>query len=98
MTRLGEMQRKHPSIEFIGQTVRQRRLAIGLSQEDMADRVGVHRTYYSSLERGAYNFTVTVLFRLAVGLECEPSDLLPPRAMLANLPPIAPRRGRPRLV
>lgn len=98
MTRLGEMQRKHPSIEFIGQTVRQRRLAMGLSQEDMADRVGVHRTYYSSLERGAYNFTVTVLFRLAVGLECEPGDLLPPRTMLTNLPPVAPRRGRPRLV
>lgn len=97
MTRLGEMQRKHPSIEFIGQAVRQRRLAMGLSQEDMADRVGVHRTYYSSLERGAYNLTVTVLFRLAVGLGCEPSDLLPPSAMLTNLPPVAPRRGRPRV-
>lgn len=91
------MQKKHPSIEFIGHAVRQRRLAMGMSQEDMADRVGVHRTYYSSLERGAFNFTVTVLFRLAVGLECELSDLLPPRSQLTNLPPVAPRRGRPRL-
>lgn len=91
------MQKKHPSIEFIGNAVRQRRLAMGMSQEDMADRVGVHRTYYSSLERGAFNFTVTVLFRLAVGLECEPADLLPARSTLTNLPPVAPRRGRPRL-
>lgn len=91
------MRKQHPSIEFIGTAIRQRRLAIGLSQEDMADRVGVHRTYYSSLERGAFNFTVTVLFRLAVGLECEPAALLPPRSMLSGLPPVAPRRGRPRL-
>lgn len=91
------MQKKHPSIEFIGNAVRQRRLAMGMSQEDMADRVGVHRTYYSSLERGAFNFTMTVLFRLAVGLECEPADLLPARSMLTDLPPVAPRRGRPRL-
>lgn len=90
------MQKKHPSIEFIGNAARQRRLAMGMSQEDMADRVGVHRTYYSSLERGAFNFTVTVLFRLANGLGCEPGDLLPPKAMLVNLPPVAPRRGRPR--
>jgi len=70
---------------------------MGVSQEEMADRVGVHRTYYSSVERGAYNITVTVLFRLAVGLECEPGDLLPPRAHLNDLPPVSPLRGRRKL-
>lgn len=91
------MQIKHPSIASIGHAVRARRLAMGLSQEEMADRVGVHRTYYSSVERGAYNITVTVLFRLAVGLECEPGDLLPPRASLNDLPPVSPLRGRRKL-
>jgi len=67
---------------------------MGLSQEEMAERVGVHRTYYSSVERGAYNVTVTVLFRLAVGLECEPGELLPERKALKKLPPVAPLRGR----
>lgn len=97
MPKIDEMQVKHPSIIFIGQAVRARRLALGVSQEEMADRIGVHRTYYSSVERGAYNITVTVLFRLAVGLECEPGDLLPPRDSLKNLPPVAPLRGRRKL-
>lgn len=91
------MQIKHPSIVSIGHAVRARRLAMGLSQEEMADRVGVHRTYYSSVERGAYNITVTVLFRLAVGLECEAGDLLPPRKSLQDLPPVSPLRGRRKL-
>lgn len=91
------MQIKHPSIAAIGHAVRARRLAMGLSQEEMADRVGVHRTYYSSVERGAYNITVTVLFRLAVGLDCEPGDLLPPRSLLSDLPAVAPLRGRRKL-
>lgn len=91
------MQIKHPSIIFIGKAARARRLAMGLSQEEMADRVGVHRTYYSSVERGAYNITVTVLFRLAVGLECEPGDLLPKRKSLKDLPPVASLRGRRKL-
>jgi len=77
--------------------VRQRRLAMGLSQEEMAERVGVHRTYYGSVERGAFNITVLVLFRLAVGLECEPGDLLPERKALKKLPPVASNRGRRKL-
>ena len=91
------MQIKHPSIAFIGRAVRERRLALGLSQEEMAERVGLHRTYYSSVERGAYNITVTALFRLAVGLGCEPGELLPPRSSLKKLPPVSPTRGRRKL-
>jgi len=91
------MQSKHPSIASIGRAARARRLEMGLSQEEMAERVGLHRTYYSSVERGAYNITVLVLFRLAVGLECEPGDLLPERKSLKKLPPVSPARGRRKL-
>ncbi len=40
----------------------------GWSQEEFADRCGLHRTYVSGVERGIRNPTVTVLEKLAKGL------------------------------
>lgn len=40
----------------------------GLSQEELADRAGIHRTYVSGVERGVRNPTITVLEKLAAGL------------------------------
>ncbi|MBP8672164.1 MAG: helix-turn-helix transcriptional regulator [Sphingobium sp.] len=37
----------------------------GWSQEDYADRAGIHRTYVSDIERGARNPTITVVEKLA---------------------------------
>jgi transcriptional regulator with XRE-family HTH domain len=37
----------------------------GWSQEEYADRAGIHRTYVSDLERGARNPTIVVLDKLA---------------------------------
>ncbi len=39
-----------------------------LSQEELADRSGVHQTYLSGVERGVRNPTVTVLQKIAVAL------------------------------
>ncbi|WP_395816139.1 helix-turn-helix domain-containing protein [Devosia sp.] len=44
------------------------REAQGISQEDLADRAGVHRTYVSGVERGVRNPTVTVLEKIAGAL------------------------------
>jgi transcriptional regulator with XRE-family HTH domain len=48
----------------------------GLSQEQLADRSGLHRTYIGGLERGQRNPTVITLLALAKGLGRSPGDLL----------------------
>ena len=49
----------------LGRNVRRLREAKGWSQEDYADRAGIHRTYVSDIERGRRNPTVTVVEKLA---------------------------------
>ena len=48
----------------------------GLSQEELADRAKLDRTYISGVERGVRNPTVLVLQRLATALNIRPADLL----------------------
>lgn len=67
---------KLPSLQRLGQTLRQRRSALGLSQESFADKIEMHRTYYSAIERGEKNITVSMLERVASGLGVKPSLLL----------------------
>ena len=52
----------------LGARVQRLRQDQGLSQEEFADRAGLHRTYVSGVERGIRNPTVTVLGKLAAGL------------------------------
>ncbi|USU04124.1 helix-turn-helix domain-containing protein [Sphingomonadaceae bacterium OTU29LAMAA1] len=60
----------------LGQNVRQLREAKGWSQEDYADRAGIHRTYVSDIERGRRNPTITVVERLAQPLGVTTGSLL----------------------
>jgi len=56
--------------------VRHFRNEIGLSQEALAERAGVHRTYVGMLERGEKNVTIYNIERIAEALNVEPSKLL----------------------
>lgn len=60
----------------LGQNVRRLREAKGWSQEDYADRAGIHRTYVSDIERGKRNPTITVVEKLAEPLEVTAGSLL----------------------
>jgi transcriptional regulator with XRE-family HTH domain len=60
----------------LGARIRQLRALSHLSQEALADRASIHRTYLSALERGEQSPTVTVLVRLAAALEVQPSALI----------------------
>jgi len=52
----------------LARAVRARREAMNISQESFADSIGMHRAYYSSLERGTRNVTLQTLARIAEGL------------------------------
>jgi transcriptional regulator with XRE-family HTH domain len=53
-----------------------RRRQIGISQEELAMRAHLHRTYISDLERGARNISVRNLCRIALALEIGSAALL----------------------
>ena len=60
----------------VGTNVKAARDARGWSQEELADRAELHRTYISGVERGVRNPTITVLERLATALQVAPGRLL----------------------
>ena len=60
----------------LGLQIQRLRTAKGWSQEELAYRADIHRTYISGLERGLRNPTVTVVERLVKALGCTWSDLL----------------------
>ncbi|WP_028081457.1 helix-turn-helix domain-containing protein [Solimonas soli] len=88
------MRTPHHSLALVGQQIRALREAAGLSQEDFAGRIDVDRSYYSHIERGRYNITLEMLFRIAQGLGCEPAELLPLRRQIGQLPPPPKSKGR----
>ena len=62
--------------KLVGRNVRQNRERVGVSQEELAYRAGIDRTYVSGIERGIRNPTVLVLQGLAGVLKVRPADLL----------------------
>ncbi|MGH4013931.1 MAG: helix-turn-helix domain-containing protein [Pseudonocardiaceae bacterium] len=67
----------HPqTLAAFGRRVRATRESTGLSQEQLADKSGLHRTYVGSVERGERNIALLNIIRLARALEVDPGDLL----------------------
>lgn len=59
-----------------GDKLRSLRKQKGWSQEELAERCGLHRTYVSSVERGERNPTLRIIQKIAHALEVHPSTLL----------------------
>lgn len=57
-----------PLQQRLGKAFRKRREALGFSQESYADEIGMHRTYYSAVERGEKNLQLDTLQRICTGL------------------------------
>lgn len=62
--------------EVFARNLRRHRQAAGLSQEELAHRAEVDRTYISALERSVYGATIDVVDKLAIVLGIEAADLL----------------------
>jgi len=84
--------------EALGRAVRARRAALGISQEALAERAALSRTYMSGIERGTRNVTLLGLYHVAIGLGITTDALLADvNAILAEEAPWlteAVRRGR----
>lgn len=59
-----------------GSRVRAERERLGVSQEELADRAGMHRTYLGGVERGERNVGLLNLIRIARALQVSPALLL----------------------
>ena len=65
----------------LARRVRTLRKALGLSQEELADRVGLRQAQISELESARNNITIDNLHRLAIALGVRPRELLDDRAL-----------------
>jgi transcriptional regulator with XRE-family HTH domain len=64
------------SLEKLGAAISARRGELKLSQEELANRSDVHRSYISEIERGQRNFTIKILARIAECLNVSMAKLL----------------------
>ena len=62
----------------VARNLRRIRHESGFSQEELADRAGVDRSYISLLENAEYNASVAMLGKLGKALGVEPSAFLAP--------------------
>ena len=68
--------RAKPDIrERFGFAVRTRREELDLTQEEFAERAGIHRTYLSDIERGTRNLSLVNIERVAAALVLPMSEL-----------------------
>ena len=70
------MQKKNKILIQFGDKVRKARLAKKLSQEDLADMAGVHRTYIGMIERAEKNITLINIDKIAKALKVSVKYLL----------------------
>jgi transcriptional regulator with XRE-family HTH domain len=61
---------------ILATNVRKHRLDMQLSQEELADLCGLHRTYIGGVERAERNITLSTLEKIAKSLNVAPIDLL----------------------
>lgn len=81
--------------QLIGSNLRRQRLALGLSQEEVAERMGVDRSYVSSLEAGKRNPTIVTAWHAAQAVGVEVKALF--EDVSSEEAPFAPRRRAQRV-
>ncbi len=62
-------------LKSLGQRLRDRRIFLGWTQEQLAERAHIDRSYVGGVERGIRNLTFTVLCQLCKALDCDVAAL-----------------------
>ncbi len=62
-------------LENFGKIVKLKRKISGLSQEDLAEKLGIHRTYMSFIERGMRNPSLLMIFKISRALKIKLPEL-----------------------
>lgn len=75
-----------PVTARFGASVRSLRFQLGISQEKLAERADMHRTYIAGIERGARNVTLNSIDRLAKALGVSTATLLSTTGKPASQP------------
>lgn len=70
------MKNKNEKLVAIGNNIRNLRINNNLSQEELASKSELHRTYIGAIERGERNFSILNLIKIANALDVELSLLL----------------------
>ena len=79
---------------LFGSNMRRHRLAAGLSQESVAERMDVDRAHVSSMERGQQNVTLLTLWEASQALGVKPAALFDDAPVPAPSTAKAPRKPR----
>jgi CheY-like chemotaxis protein/DNA-binding XRE family transcriptional regulator len=77
-----------------GTSVKSWRKKLGISQEKLAERADLHRTYVSDVERGARNLSLESITRMAAALNISVADLFPADAPMDMKAPADKTTGR----
>jgi len=64
-------------LEKFGQKMQKVRQSSGVTQEELAARLSMHRTYIGLIERGERNPTIRTLYKIAKALKVSAGELLP---------------------
>jgi len=62
--------------KIVASNVKKLRKKMGISQENLAEKCGLHRTYIGAIERSERNITLKTLENIAERLGVSPQDLL----------------------
>jgi transcriptional regulator with XRE-family HTH domain len=73
---MGRTSRRPAAQTELGRRARAARGRLGISQMALAERVGLHFSFVSEVERGERNLSLSSLLRLAEGLEVDPCELV----------------------
>lgn len=79
--RVNETMNKYSPLEkevliAFGLKIKGIRLSLNLSQEEFAEKCGLHRTYISSLERGERNVSLLNIVKICESIKINPDKLL----------------------
>jgi len=72
----GRLMESNEDLRAAGREIRRHRQSLGLSQEQLAERAGLHRNYVGFLERGERNASLKTLFAVARSLGISLGELL----------------------